>query len=69
MGRINRLDTEYAPYFAAAHYSCVIHVRKSDAKAYQVVLDELDVSADETLFAGDGGSGELKGGRVRIDAV
>ena len=54
MGRLNRLDTEFASYFAAAHYSCVIHVRKSD----------------ETLFVGDGGSDELNGGvRVRIGAV
>jgi len=47
----------------------VIHVRKSDAKPYQVVFDELGVSADETLFVGAGGSDELKEGRVRIDAV
>jgi FMN phosphatase YigB (HAD superfamily) len=69
LGRLNRLDTEFTSYFAAAHYSCVIHVRKSDAKPYQVVLDELGVSADETLFVGAGGSDELKEGRVRIDAV
>jgi FMN phosphatase YigB (HAD superfamily) len=70
LGRLNRLDTEFASYFAAAHYSCVIHVRKSDAKAYQVVLDALGISADETLFVRDGGSDELSGTvRVRIDAV
>ncbi len=64
------LDTEFAPYFAAAHYSCVTHVRKPDAKAYQVVLRELGVSAGETLFVGDGGSDELNGAvRVGIDAV
>jgi putative hydrolase of the HAD superfamily len=64
------LDTEFSPYFAAAHYSCVTHVRKPNAKAYQVVLGELGVSADETLFVGDGGSDELNGAvRVGIDAV
>ena len=64
------LDTEFALYFAASHYSCVTHIRKPDARAYQVVIDELDVSADETLFVGDGGSDELNGAvRVGIDAV
>ncbi|MGY8879758.1 MAG: HAD family hydrolase [Dehalococcoidia bacterium] len=64
------LDTEFAAYFAASHYSCVTHVRKPDSKAYQVVLDELGVSASETLFVGDGGSDELNGAvRVGIDAV
>jgi putative hydrolase of the HAD superfamily len=34
------------------------------------VLDELGVSASETLFVGDGGSDELNGAvRVGIDAV
>ena len=49
---------------------CVTHVRKPDAKAYQVVLDELGVSADETLLVGDGRSDELNGAvRVGIDAI
>lgn len=62
------LDTEFSPYFAAAHYSCVTHVRKPNAKAYQVVLGELGVSADETLFVGDGGSDELNGA-VRVGII
>jgi len=63
-------DSVFAPYFSAEHFSCVTHVRKPDARAYQVVLDDLGVKAGDALFVGDGGSDELAGAtRVGIDAL
>ena len=63
-------ETDFFPYFSAAHYSCVTHVRKPDARAYKGVLDLLEVPASEALFVGDGGSDELNGAvRAGMDAV
>lgn len=63
-------ETDFFPYFSAAHYSCVTHIRKPDARAYKGVLDLLETSPEEALFVGDGGSDELNGAvRVGMDAV
>lgn len=63
-------DSDFFPYFSAAHYSCVTHIRKPDARAYKGVLDLLETPASEALFVGDGGSDELAGAvRAGMDAV
>jgi putative hydrolase of the HAD superfamily len=63
-------ESVFAPYFSATHFSCVTHVRKPDARAYNTVLEELSVTPDSALFVGDGGSDELNGAvRAGIKAV
>jgi FMN phosphatase YigB (HAD superfamily) len=63
-------ETDFFMYFSAAHYSCVTHIRKPDARAYKGVLDLLETPVQEALFVGDGGSDELNGAvRVGMDAV
>ena len=63
-------ESVFAPYFSATHFSCVTHVRKPDARAYNIVLEELSVTPGSALFVGDGGSDELNGAvRAGIKAV
>jgi putative hydrolase of the HAD superfamily len=59
-----------AQFFDAAVFSCVENVRKPAPHVYETALKRLGVSADEALFIGDGGSGELTGAvSVGIDAA
>jgi len=49
-----------APYFDAMVLSCEQGIRKPDAEIFRRCLRALDVSADEALYIGDGGSMELE---------
>jgi len=54
-----------APCFDAAVLSCFAGVAKPDPAACNAVLGALGVTAEETVFVADGGSGEL-GGASRL---
>jgi len=54
-------ETPFAPLFDAAVFSCEVGVRKPNPKIYLEACRRLGVEADECLFVGDGGSGELTG--------
>ena len=47
------------PYFDVAILSCEHGLRKPDEDIYRLCIDKLDVTADECLYIGDGGSHEL----------
>lgn len=52
-----------APFFDSVIFSCHAACAKPDARIYELSLRELDLSPDDALFVGDGGSGELQGAR------
>ena len=47
--------------FDAVSFSCVVGVRKPDPRIYRVVLDQLQLRAENCIYVGDGGSQELSG--------
>jgi putative hydrolase of the HAD superfamily len=65
----------FAPYIPEPVFSCRAGLRKPDWRIYALACDLLNVPASETLFVGDGTSGELQGAeeagmtavQVRID--
>ncbi len=50
-----------APCFDAARFSCHEGLCKPDPAFYRIVLNDLGVEPEESLFVGDGGSDELRG--------
>lgn len=52
-----------APHFDSAIFSCDVGMKKPDAEIYLRSLSELQLSAVEAVFVGDGGSDELQGAR------
>ena len=50
-------------YFDAVIFSCDVGIVKPDAKIYQLAMNKLNVSAADSIFAGDGGSNELYGAK------
>jgi putative hydrolase of the HAD superfamily len=50
-----------AGLFDTAVFSCRVGFVKPETEIYRLALDELGLEARETLFVGDGGSGELEG--------
>lgn len=50
-------------YFDAVIFSCDVGIVKPDGKIYQLAMDKLNVSAADSIFAGDGGSNELYGAK------
>ena len=51
-------------YFDAVIFSCDVGIVKPDGKIYQLAMDKLNVSAADSIFAGDGGSNELYGAKA-----
>lgn len=47
--------------FSVAVFSCFVGMAKPDPAIYRCCLDALEVSADDALFVGDGGSDEFAG--------
>lgn len=59
-----------APLFDEALFSCECGLAKPDPRFYRLALKRMGVSAEETLFVGDGGSNEHVGAReVGLDNV
>lgn len=52
------------PFFDDAIFSCDVRLLKPDARIYGLSLERLGVRADEAVFIGDGGSGELSGAKA-----
>lgn len=50
-----------APYFDAVILSCEVGVAKPDEEIYKLACQRLNVTPQESLFVGDGGSNELDG--------
>ncbi len=62
--------TELAHYFDTTVFSCEQQTRKPDRRMYEAALGNLNVTTEESLFVGDGGSSELQGAdALGIDAV
>lgn len=51
-------------YFDAVCMSCELGVKKPDAAIFRKCVQELDVSPDECIYVGDGGSYELEAARA-----
>ena len=51
-------------YFDAVIFSCDVGIVKPDGKIYQLAMEKLNVSAADSIFAGDGGSNELYGAKA-----
>lgn len=59
----------FAKKFDATVFSCIEKVRKPDPHMYQTALTRIGMKAEEAIFIGDGGSGELPGAASQgIDA-
>jgi len=56
-------STPFADLFTITVFSCVLGIRKPDARLYEAAMDGLGVTPSECLFIGDGGSNELQGAR------
>ena len=54
-------DSAFAPYFSSAVFSFRAGAVKPDARIYLDAIAQLDVSAGEALYVGDGGDDELAG--------
>ncbi|MCM1386991.1 MAG: HAD family hydrolase [Bacillus sp. (in: Bacteria)] len=52
------------PYFDDAVFSCYAGLLKPDRRIYELAMRNLNVSPDECLFVGDGGSDELYGAKM-----
>lgn len=50
-------------YFNDAIFSCNVGLLKPDKQIYELALQRLNVSPEECLFVGDGGSNELCGAK------
>ena len=53
-----------ARYFDDAVFSCDVGMMKPDPRIYRLAMKRPDVSAGESVFIGDGGSGELEGAKA-----
>ncbi|MDE6419370.1 MAG: HAD family hydrolase [Lachnospiraceae bacterium] len=51
------------PYFDDAIFSCDVGLLKPDRQIYELAMQRLDVSPEDCLFVGDGGSNELCGAK------
>jgi HAD superfamily hydrolase (TIGR01509 family) len=54
-------ESPFGGLFDAAALSAAVGICKPDARIYRLALDRLGVRPEETLFVGDGHSGELGG--------
>lgn len=54
-------DTSFAGLFDVAVFSATAGCMKPDARIYELALEALGVTAEETLFVGDGANDELAG--------
>lgn len=55
--------TPFADLFTITVFSCLLGIRKPDARLYEAAMDGLGVTPPECMFIGDGGSNELQGAR------
>ena len=56
-------STPFADLFTITVFSCLLGIRKPDARLYEAAMDGLGVTPPECMFIGDGGSNELQGAR------
>jgi putative hydrolase of the HAD superfamily len=54
-------ETELAPLFDTAVFSCSVGLSKPDPRIYELAAEELGVPPEECLFVGDGANDELAG--------
>lgn len=53
--------TSLAPMIDITTFSCVVGIRKPDARIYRITTDQLGVEPQSCLYVGDGGGQELSG--------
>lgn len=53
-------DSVLFPYFDAVCLSCELGIRKPEEDIYEICMKELEVTAKECVYVGDGGSYELE---------
>ncbi|MFH2049563.1 MAG: HAD family hydrolase [bacterium] len=56
-------DSPLAPIFDSTIFSCEVGLVKPQPEIYKLCLNELEVSPEDSVFVGDGGSDELLGAR------
>jgi putative hydrolase of the HAD superfamily len=54
-------DSPFGGLFDSAVFSCSVGFSKPDPRIYELCADELEVSAEDCLFVGDGANDELPG--------
>jgi putative hydrolase of the HAD superfamily len=56
-------ESPFAPYFDSVVFSYQIGFIKPEPEIYEYALDSLGVTAEESIFVGDGGSDEFRGAK------
>lgn len=56
-------ETVFPKLIEVSVFSCVVGMKKPDARIYKIALDGLGVNPDDCLYVGDGSSHELTGAR------
>jgi len=63
-------NTEFAPLFDAAVFSCTEKVMKPDQRIYELALERLAIDPHDCLYVGDGSNDELSGAaEIGMDTV
>ena len=57
-------DSPIASFFDSVIFSCRVGYAKPEPEIYRACLRELGVRSEDSIFIGDGGSGELQGARA-----
>ena len=56
-------ESPFAPYFDSVVFSYQIGYIKPEPEIYEYALNSLGITAEESIFVGDGGSDELRGAK------
>lgn len=56
-------ESALAPLFDDVIFSCNVGVLKPDTRIYRLAMERMGVMSHESIFVGDGGSGELAGAK------
>ena len=54
-------DTQFAPLFDVAIFSCSVNMKKPDPKIYELAASQLKVKCTDCIYIGNGGSNEISG--------
>ncbi len=57
-------ETVFAEQFDATAFSCREGLKKPDPRFYRLVVDRLNLRAEDCFYLGDGNSGELEGAKA-----
>ena len=57
-------STPLAPFFDVVVFSCVVRIKKPNARIYNIATEQITVNPEACLYIGDGSSHELTGARA-----